>query len=224
MVSLATFYYGGGSRAGEMVSFASTLSSIILSVIAIIMTIVDVAGQKKLVIDLKDTAEELSKTNIKSQELNNSIMEKLEEITLLRDQLIDQIKINSEWKEEIKELLQGNTNDLKPEDYQNIVEEAKKIIDKNNKDHFNILGISDIGGSISVSNSNANFKKIKSFLNREYTYGDVENYHILLYKIRMEVGVSISTAKQAIKTLADKDYLEIDNSNDKNIYVKFKSF
>lgn len=46
LISLSSFFYGGGIKAGEMVSFASTLSSIILSVIAIIMTIVDVAGQK----------------------------------------------------------------------------------------------------------------------------------------------------------------------------------
>ncbi|MED4532330.1 hypothetical protein [Metabacillus fastidiosus] len=224
MVSLASFYYGGGSKAGEMVSFASTLSSIILSVIAIIMTIVDVAGQKKSVIDLKDTAEELTKTNIKSQELNNNIMDKLEEITLLRDQLIDQININTEWKEEIKKLLQGNTNDLKPEDYQSIVEEAKKIIEKNNKNKINILGYSDITGSISVSTSNENIKKLKSFLNREYKYGEVENYYILVDKIQDEMGFSLYTVKRAIKVLADQGYLELDKSNDGIIYVNFKAF
>ncbi|WP_163102263.1 hypothetical protein [Peribacillus alkalitolerans] len=101
MVSLSSFYYGGGIKAGEMVSFASTLSSIILSVIAIIMTIVDVAGQRNTVSDLKETADKLEKNLIKT---NNGISE----ISDLKDQLLvsmnNIVKSNLEVTNEIIEL------------------------------------------------------------------------------------------------------------------------
>lgn len=216
MVSLATYYYGGGSKAGEMVSFASTLSSIILSVIAIIMTIVDVAGQRNTILDLKETAEKLSETNEKSQELNINIMDKLDEIALLRDQLIEQINSNTEWKDDIKKLLQGSAKDISPDDYQKIVEEAKKIIENTsnniNKNNVLIPGFSDIAGSVSISTSKGNINKVKSYLKSEYKNGEAESMYILIEKIAIELGITKSLAKALLKTLEGQGYLDISHN------------
>ncbi|WP_226619861.1 hypothetical protein [Cytobacillus firmus] len=140
MISLATFYYGGGSKAGEMVSFASTLSSIILSVIAIIMTIVDVAGQRNTVADLKETAEQLDKNLTK---VNYGI----QEINDLKDELLGSMgnimNSNTEVLDQIVELKQKYIKSDKEnasqvdEKYEEFIKDLDKLNNKIESVSFN---------------------------------------------------------------------------------------
>lgn len=77
-VTVITFivilFFGGGSDAGNQMNVAATAVSIILAVIAILMTLVDVAGQRQSMIDLKETADSLKKSNEVAQEMiKNSV-------------------------------------------------------------------------------------------------------------------------------------------------------
>ena len=55
---LALMFYSS-VKAGEMLAFAGTITSIILAVLAIMITLLDVAGQKNSVYEVKTSTEEL---------------------------------------------------------------------------------------------------------------------------------------------------------------------
>jgi low affinity Fe/Cu permease len=138
VVALSSFYYGGGSKAGEMVSFASTLSSIILSVIAIIMTIVDVAGQRTTVSDLKETAEKLENNLIKTNEGIDEVNNLKNELMRSMDVLIkSNFSITNEISNLKEKYTSGNSEDGKGkgedtnkdiiEDLDNLSEKMKNV-------------------------------------------------------------------------------------------------
>lgn len=123
--------FGGLENASTMLGTASTVSSLILSVIAILMSLVDVAGQRQQIVDLKETSEQLALSNKGSQELIENLITKIDQISLLKDSLVEQIKISEEWKEEIKSLVE-NPEGKKPEDLTKTLEE---IIKKNEQNY-----------------------------------------------------------------------------------------
>jgi hypothetical protein len=101
IVFVISMYYGAGTKAGEMLSFSATLSSILLALIAIVMTIVDVAGQRNTVVDLKETAEKLENNLIKAGQ-------GIAEINSLKEELLNSmdgiLKSNLAVSKEIADL------------------------------------------------------------------------------------------------------------------------
>lgn len=161
MVSLTAFYFGGSSKAGEMVSFASTLSSIILSVIAIIMTIVDVAGQRNTVIDLKETADQLeeniTKVNYGIQEINNlkdELLNSMGSVVNSNSKILDQIiELNQKYGEDSLEEgseISGKYKDLL-EDLEKLSGEIKNVNMLQNYSKASILP-----SSIRMNNNQSN--------------------------------------------------------------------
>jgi len=59
IVWLISYIFVGSNYAGSLLNFAATLSSILLAVIAIIITLIDVAGQRNNIFDVKSSIEEL---------------------------------------------------------------------------------------------------------------------------------------------------------------------
>ena len=59
IVALLSLLFADSVYAGSMLSFAATLSSILLAVIAIIITLIDVAGQRNNILDVKTSVEDL---------------------------------------------------------------------------------------------------------------------------------------------------------------------
>lgn len=92
---ISVFAFGGNKDAGNQVNVMATGISIILAVIAILMTLVDVAGQRQSIIDIKETAKELSGY----QEL---AQEKITELLLAMDKV-----------DELKNTMKSNTAELK---------------------------------------------------------------------------------------------------------------
>jgi hypothetical protein len=138
IVTLTSFYFGGGVKAGEMVSFASTLSSIILSVIAIIMTIVDLAGQRSTVYDLKETAEKLETNLIKTTQGIDEVQNLKDELMRSMDVLIkSNFSITNEISNLKEKYTSGNSGDGKGhsektnmeiiEDLDNLNEKMKNV-------------------------------------------------------------------------------------------------
>ncbi|MEB7453245.1 hypothetical protein [Lysinibacillus sphaericus] len=74
--------FGGSKSASTTMGTASTVSSLILSVIAIVMTIVDVSGQRDTVGDLKESAEKLESSLIT---VNNGI----DEIREIKEEMLN---------------------------------------------------------------------------------------------------------------------------------------
>ncbi|MGY3717053.1 hypothetical protein ACWE42_16185 [Sutcliffiella cohnii] len=136
IVFVITLYYGGGIRAGEMLSFAATLSSILLALIAIVITIVDVAGQRNTVADLKDIAKKLE-DNLETAN------ESVQEVSAVKEELLsamnDIMKINSSLVKEIASLKikYSKVNDTSTESGANIniIEDLNKLSEKVQKIH-----------------------------------------------------------------------------------------
>lgn len=116
------YYYGGGMLAiiiilltalnfansgfaGSMLSFAATLSSVLLAVIAIIITLLDVAGQRNNILDVKNSVEELK---VVSHEISELVFDFESRIQRRDDQMLSlmtQFDIkNGTTNEKIEEL------------------------------------------------------------------------------------------------------------------------
>ena len=63
VIWLIAYIFGTSTYAGSLLTFAGTLSSILLAVIAIIITLIDVAGQRSNILDVKNSVEELKKVS-----------------------------------------------------------------------------------------------------------------------------------------------------------------
>ena len=62
LIFFATLALGNSARAGENLNFAATAVSVVLAVIAIVITLWDATGQKNNVMQLKKTARKLEKS------------------------------------------------------------------------------------------------------------------------------------------------------------------
>lgn len=76
--------FGDNKDAGNQVNVMATGISIILAVIAILMTLVDVAGQRQSIIDIKETAEKLNKSQKFSHDNITELLKAVKELDELK--------------------------------------------------------------------------------------------------------------------------------------------
>ena len=62
IISLVTLFFYRDDNAWLFLSFAGTAISIVLSVIAILITLIDVAGQRQQIADISESAKTLSRS------------------------------------------------------------------------------------------------------------------------------------------------------------------
>ncbi|WP_306010446.1 hypothetical protein [Bacillus sp. MMSF_3328] len=216
--------FGDTEGASTTMGTASTVSSLILSVIAIVLSLIDVAGQRQSVIDLKETAEKLSETNEGSQEIIGNLMNKLDEITLLRDQLIEQVSNIQEWKDEVKNFIKDKESNNFPE-HQQLIDDLKQLLNSKEdsltpKLNLGFVSLANLAEETSYTNTT---KRIKKYLNKEYKFGETENYKVLIDKIRIEFGHALPTIVRVLDNLAGEGYLEHYSVKSER-YVRFKAF
>jgi hypothetical protein len=191
-------HFGGIKNADNIVGVASTVSSIILAVIAIVMSLIDVAGQRQSIVDLKETAESLTKTNTQSQNVLLDITLKLEEINTLRDILINQSNENANWRNEITAIVQKL-------DDSNIKSELESKLHKEPKASINLARIGS--NSIREIIKSTNLLKVKEFINQNYNVGEGENVTNLVSKIGQELGIKNSDIHKALNDLSNQGFL-----------------
>ncbi|PIH60411.1 hypothetical protein [Paenibacillus sp. LK1] len=112
--------------AGVELNNAATASSIVLAVVAIVMTIVDIAGQRSTISDLKETAETLDSNLIQT---NKS----LQTLSELQDRLLETMDSISKSQEDLKEnisKLQKSYENEGPIDREKLNSELKLLKDK----------------------------------------------------------------------------------------------
>ncbi|MGG1379608.1 hypothetical protein ABE306_06290 [Bacillus velezensis] len=95
---IAILAFGKNPEAGDQMNVAATVTSIILAVIAIIMTLVDVAGQRQSIIELKETAERLKESDTVAQEMIENAINSLADFEKTKESLIESAV--SSFKEE----------------------------------------------------------------------------------------------------------------------------
>ncbi|MBU5263438.1 hypothetical protein [Bacillus atrophaeus] len=101
--------FGGGKEAGNQMNVAATAVSIILAVIAILMTLVDVAGQRQSITDLKDAGEKLE---ISTQSANEMFAEAIKAVSEFQNAKKDLMDSFSETISKLEEVNQGDTQNL----------------------------------------------------------------------------------------------------------------
>lgn len=123
------FAFKTSKNAGTVIGTASTVSSLILSVIAILMTIVDSAGQRDTATQLRDAAEKL-------QENLGKVDTSVEEIIDLKNSLIESIgqvhKNTIELQKGLQEILEKTGTENAPE----LIKEIQELI-KNTSQQIN---------------------------------------------------------------------------------------
>ncbi|WP_456289711.1 hypothetical protein M1D70_09320 [Paenibacillus sp. AK002] len=94
ILAILAYTIWDNEAAGVGLNNAATASSIVLAVVAIVMTIVDIAGQRKTVSDLRDTAETLEENLIQTNKsletvatLENQLTETMESILKSQQEL-----------------------------------------------------------------------------------------------------------------------------------------
>ncbi|AKC76365.1 hypothetical protein AB6G96_07750 [Staphylococcus haemolyticus] len=128
IISLVTLFFYRDDNAWLFLSFAGTAISIVLSVIAILITLIDVAGQRQQIADISESAKTLSRSTetlkksiedyqndkneikqIINTAFNESIGNKLDEQTNEFIGLLERLKSESNGSEE----LEKNINEIK---------------------------------------------------------------------------------------------------------------
>lgn len=100
------FAFGGNRDAGNQVNVMATGISIILAVIAILMTLVDVAGQRQSIIDIKETADKLMENQKASDEALEKTIETLDFLSNFREEMLASVSEFKDMTEEnLKQLL-----------------------------------------------------------------------------------------------------------------------
>lgn len=124
-VGACSFFLSDNLKAASHLNFAATMISIVLAVIAIVITLVDVAGQKHNVMQLNESMEVLdtSISDIKNLVEKTSIQ--YDSVTSLKDELLSRITETEEFRKEVLEQIgnlassnQGNAS---------LVQEVEKI-------------------------------------------------------------------------------------------------
>ncbi|WP_370013909.1 hypothetical protein [Peribacillus sp. B2I2] len=121
------FALGDTKTASTTIGTASTVSSLILSVIAIVMTLIDVAGQRQAMVDLKETADKLQISNESAGVLFQELKTEIVDLQNTKQQMLEAVAESDEWRKEVVEKLEIVQNgDFKPEDLEKMISEVQK--------------------------------------------------------------------------------------------------
>lgn len=142
--------FGGLDNAGTMMGTASTVASLILSVIAIVLSLIDVAGQRQSMVDLRETAEKLYESNESAANLIQELTGKMEELQEMKNQMVAAVAESEEWRrglvDNIKDLKQKgvpNSNDLedlyKKAINKKYVVDLEKLVSAINQKNYRVL-------------------------------------------------------------------------------------
>ncbi|SDN45813.1 hypothetical protein SAMN04488137_4519 [Fictibacillus solisalsi] len=142
------YAFGGSENANTTIGTASTVSSLILSVIAIVMTLIDVAGQRQSIMDLKETAEKLEESNVSAGNLIKDLITQIADLQDTREQMVNSVVgIVTETMNEVKE---GNDRQKKLlENIKSLVEnekydDVKRIIENAKTDEIELPNMANI--------------------------------------------------------------------------------
>lgn len=119
--------FGGNKDAGNQMNVMATGISVVLAVIAILMTLVDVAGQRQSIIDIKETAEKLAESQSVSHETIQKTIETLDELVNFRKELMNSVSDYRNGTEElIHELLKKEEKTINKEELQELLSKFNK--------------------------------------------------------------------------------------------------
>ncbi|MFF2290470.1 hypothetical protein [Peribacillus butanolivorans] len=205
------FALGNTKTASTTIGTASTVSSLILSVIAIVMTLIDVAGQRQSMLDLKETADKLQESNESATNLTEKLMVKIIELQEMKDQMVEAISESSEWRKELIGKIEGvkQKGDYKPEDVEKIMKDMQDTL----RTHEVIS--SGIGRPyLRTANSSLDITEIVNYLKRTYKNGEKIGRLEFGLNLGSEFLLSYQRVQKIIKDLSQSGYITQDTNQD----------
>lgn len=125
IILLTSFIFKSSEYAGSMLAFAATLSSVLLAVIAIIITLIDVSGQKQNVFDMKKEIEKLSEIVNRSSSFSKELDRGLTKVE-------NRYQENSKLLSSLYKLVEESKSDDEPEEF---YKKAERLF-SNNMDNY----------------------------------------------------------------------------------------
>lgn len=202
--------FGGTENAGTMMGTASTVSSLILSVIAIVLSLIDVAGQRQTMVDLKETADKLHESNESAAVLTQELMTKINDLQDMKEQMVEAVKESDEWRKGLDEWRKGlveeirglkQKDDIKSEDLENLYEKANKSISVNLNDFKN-----EIKYNPNKNKKDPQADSVIHYLKNKFELNETLAYEEFMNILQNECNVPLSSAKNISKWLTDQDY------------------
>jgi chorismate mutase len=98
LIAVVSFFLGNSDKAGGMLSFAATVVSVVLAVIAIVMTITESTNQKQSILQLKEVTQDITQQLQALRQLNESTNDAFKEVLELKENLqlqIEQVSITT---------------------------------------------------------------------------------------------------------------------------------
>ncbi|BAH44527.1 hypothetical protein BBR47_35500 [Brevibacillus brevis NBRC 100599] len=127
VVFIITLVLGDSQRAGENLSFASTMVSIVLAVVAIVITLIDVAGQRKNIVELNETADDLQSSVAEVKSVIQQYQTEIKNITEMSVSLREMIDKNEKWREEVINQISKQDGPISKEKIQEIITDTPII-------------------------------------------------------------------------------------------------
>lgn len=203
--------FGGTDNASTTMGTASTVSSLILSVIAIVLSLVDVAGQRQSMIDLKETADKLYESNESASFLIQDLTTKMVDLQEIKEQMIDAVKESDEWRKDLVEKIESikQKGDIKTEDLEGIIKQAND--QKFNKFIKNLREDEELIHNSCKNYYNSlpyNTNKAIQAIQRRFSTNNAIMQNELIKFLMSELEVSRVTARRIYNSLLDNNYIE----------------
>ncbi|OXS60307.1 hypothetical protein B1A99_07660 [Cohnella sp. CIP 111063] len=109
-INVLAVLFGTDKTAGAVLNFTATAISIVLAIIAILITLLDIAGQKNSVHQLAELSQEL-------QNSSDNIKERINEVAELKNEFVKSITENEAFRKEIISQLEELKKDMNPSKY-----------------------------------------------------------------------------------------------------------
>lgn len=181
--------FGASPDAGNQMNVAATAISIILAVIAILMTLVDVAGQRQAMIDLKETADSLNRSNEVAQEMIEKSRETVQSFVNTKEALLKSVEqFKDETIQSLKDFQAEAEGGVDVQKFNELIQEleVKKDID---------LSLINLNSKSEIKRAKDKKKLINSFTDWYYrNYGVVKKvpYNEFNNKLTKEFGANNS--------------------------------
>ncbi|WP_029377590.1 hypothetical protein [Staphylococcus xylosus] len=157
LIGVISINYYQMDKAWLFLSFTGTALSIVLSIIAILITLVDVAGQRQQILDVSESAKILKKSVKKQQKehihINETVQNVIDEmlkahLQIIEDKnrelfndIVDHSVLKNEEKESIKNDVQNQSSKVIPSFFSETLKEFKLKRELNNDEYTMIEDI-----------------------------------------------------------------------------------
>lgn len=148
--------FGGNKDAGNQMNIMATGISVVLAVIAILMTLVDVAGQRQSIVEIKETAEKLTITQETSQEALRETIETIERLNGFREELLSSVTTYKNGTEDLIKNLSKRFEEKETVTKQEIEEDIQHFNKNTSNLDFKLKRLSNLN---SLSNYDQRFQE-----------------------------------------------------------------